>query len=324
MGGGGRLCGLRCFFTYSILLFFGDFLHDVTLAEKSVVHGQVGGIVKLLPNVSTNVTSAKWKYGDATVADADGSFSTSQFTGRSELDPKNFALTIRDLTLGDSGDFWFIYEVNDKQQPTIFITLQVHEPITQQPSLKVLNVSQDALNQSCTVWLECKATGNVSYSWTVGNKRQTGPWLEYSISGMGTKINVTCTVSNPVSEESIFRQMGCDDSFHKKDPIAEEKEENLVFIIGVVGGIVAIVIMIGIVAIVYYCKKRRAGSDTDDITVYADINEFVTEDVTTKPCSLYETIENRTNTVRPGPQTVYDKIQFNRTRKLSSPYQDVS
>ncbi|KAM9424640.1 uncharacterized protein KZ484_003612 isoform 1-T1 [Pholidichthys leucotaenia] len=127
MGGGGHFCGLRCFFTYSIGIFLGDFLHDVTLAEKSVVHGKVGGIVELLPNVSTNVTSAKWKYGDATVADADPSFLTSQFTGRSELDPKNFTLTIRDLTLGDSGDFQFIYDVNDEQQPTIFITLQVHD-----------------------------------------------------------------------------------------------------------------------------------------------------------------------------------------------------
>ncbi|KAM9424641.1 uncharacterized protein KZ484_003612 isoform 2-T2 [Pholidichthys leucotaenia] len=130
MGGGGHFCGLRCFFTYSIGIFLGDFLHDVTLAEKSVVHGKVGGIVELLPNVSTNVTSAKWKYGDATVADADPSFLTSQFTGRSELDPKNFTLTIRDLTLGDSGDFQFIYDVNDEQQPTIFITLQVHDHIS--------------------------------------------------------------------------------------------------------------------------------------------------------------------------------------------------
>ncbi|KAM9426363.1 uncharacterized protein KZ484_018644 isoform 2-T2 [Pholidichthys leucotaenia] len=225
--------------------------NDVALAEIPVVHGKVGGIVELLPNVSTkNVTDARWKYGDATVADTDGFFPETQFTGRSELDLKNFALTIRDLTLGDSGDFQFIYEVNDEQQPTIFITLQVHEPITQQPSLKVLNVSQDALNQSCTIWLECKATGNVSYSWTAGNKRQSGPWLEYSISGMGTKINVTCTVSNPVSEESIFRQMGCDDSFHKKDP---NHISSVVLIVGLIVG----VLIIGLLIILLHCWKLK-------------------------------------------------------------------
>nr|XP_046236210.1 uncharacterized protein LOC124054364 isoform X2 [Scatophagus argus] len=89
-----------------------------------------------------------------------------------------------------------------------------------------------------------------------------------------------------------------------------------------------IVILVG-VAVWVCCRQSPTGSDSNDLTVYADISEITIEnDSTMKPCSVYETVdkttETRLNTVG-LPQTVYDQIQFNRMKKPSlSPYQDIS
>ncbi|KAI3376258.1 hypothetical protein L3Q82_016764, partial [Scortum barcoo] len=99
-----------------------------------------------------------------------------------------------------------------------------------------------------------------------------------------------------------------------------------------VGGCVLVVLTVGIVVGVCHSKHSRTGSDSNDLTVYADISEVAIEDGTSpnmKPCSVYETIDNRVNTGTPGminhPQTVYDKIQLSRVRKPSvSPYQEIA
>ncbi|KAM9426364.1 Fc receptor-like protein 5 isoform 3-T3 [Pholidichthys leucotaenia] len=221
--------------------------NDVALAEIPVVHGKVGGIVELLPNVSTkNVTDARWKYGDATVADTDGFFPETQFTGRSELDLKNFALTIRDLTLGDSGDFQFIYEVNDEQQPTIFITLQVHEPITIKPTMSILNFTRIISNEFCTVLLECSsASDNVNYIWTVGTQSLAGSRLQYIIN---EEAGFTCTVYNPVSEKSAFKIITC-----RNEDLHSDHISSVVLIVGLIVG----VLIIGLLIILLHCWKLK-------------------------------------------------------------------
>ena len=78
-----------------------------------------------LPTEGVNV--AKWNYGELFIADQDGAVpGKHQFTGRVDVNPTNFSLTVRRLTLKDSGDFSFLSEANDKQRKTVIIPLQVH------------------------------------------------------------------------------------------------------------------------------------------------------------------------------------------------------
>ncbi|TKS93034.1 Fc receptor-like protein 5 [Collichthys lucidus] len=107
------------------------------------------------------------------------------------------------------------------------------------------------------------------------------------------------------------------------------EENHLIYLIAGGAGAAFIVIVLVIAVVFCYCRQNQAaGSDVNDLTVYADINEVASVDdpeSVTKPCSVYETIDNRVTTVTPGPQTVYDKIQLSRVRKASvSPYQEIS
>ncbi|CAI5686258.1 unnamed protein product [Oreochromis niloticus] len=319
---GGRLC-YRSYFVHSIVLLLWLSLHYVeTSSGKRIIHTKVGDTVELSSGLPTEgVTAATWKYGRITVAKKNESVSkNSPFKDRSELNPEDFTLTVRKLTLQDSGDFIFVSEVNDKQRPSVTITLQVHEPITKQPVIKI-NSTWISSNESCKVLLECSTTGDVSYKWTVGNQTLIGPRQQYIIREQDGETNVTCTVSNHVSEKSAFQTVKCSNNTQ------QETEKYIFLYVGVAGGglvIVMIVIIVGVCC----CRKRHIGSDTNDLTVYADIGELTNDDVTSstmQPCSVYETIDNRVTSVKPGPQTVYDKIQLNRVRKVSvSPYQDVS
>uniref|UniRef100_A0A3Q4G4Q1 Ig-like domain-containing protein n=1 Tax=Neolamprologus brichardi TaxID=32507 RepID=A0A3Q4G4Q1_NEOBR len=176
---------------------------------KRVIHKNVGDTVELSSGLPTEgVTVATWRYGGINVADKDvGVFEKSPFKDRSELNPEDFTLTVRELILQDSGDFMFISGWNNKQRPSVTISLQVHEPITKQPDIKI-NSTWEACNESCKVLLECSTTGDVSYKWTVGKQTLTGPRQQYIIRQDG-ETNVTCTVSNHVSEKSALQTVKC-------------------------------------------------------------------------------------------------------------------
>ncbi|XP_030609712.1 uncharacterized protein LOC115797309 [Archocentrus centrarchus] len=320
---GGRLFYLRYFFIYSIVLLHWVCLHYVEASSgKRVIHKEVGDTVELSTGLLTEgVTEAKWKYGEITVADKDiGVSKNSPFKDRSELNFEDFTLTVRKLTLQDSGDFIFLSSVNDTQRPSVTITLQVHETMTKKPGIKI-NSTWIPSNESCKVLLECRATGNVTYIWTVGNQTLTGSKQQYILREQEGEITFTCTVSSYVSEKSAFETVKCtqEESF---------AEKHFVLLVSVAAGTLMLVIIFITTVGLCCCKKRHSGSDTNDLTVYADIGEITNEDTTSStmtPCSVYETIDDRTNTVKPGPQTVYDKIQLNRVRKVSvSPYQEVS
>ncbi|XP_044040828.1 signaling lymphocytic activation molecule-like isoform X2 [Siniperca chuatsi] len=296
---------------------------------QHVIHKKVGDTVEFsscLPTEKVNL--ARWKYGTSIIADKDNVVPEKQFSGRLNLNPTNFSLTVRGLTLRDSGDFTFISEVNDKQRDTVTITLQVHEPITEEPVLSGNSTWRTSTN-SCTVLLECSATSDssVTYNWTVRNQTISGSSLQYSIRPQDGDTKFTCTIYNFVSEESASKIVKC--SNNTQEISTETGPVNFaVVLILAGGGCLLIVIIVGIAVGVCHCKQSRAGSDSTDLTVYADISEITNEDGTSstmKPCSVYETIDNRVNSVTPGPQTVYDKIQFNRVRQASvSPYQDIS
>uniref|UniRef100_I3KR35 Ig-like domain-containing protein n=1 Tax=Oreochromis niloticus TaxID=8128 RepID=I3KR35_ORENI len=183
---------------------------------KHVIHKNVGDTVELSSGLPyEGVTAATWRYGGITVADKDvGVSKNSPFKDRSELNPEDFTLTVRKLTLQDSGDFIFVSEVNDKQRPSITITLQVH---VKQPVIKISSTWISS-NESCKVLLECSTTGDVSYKWTVGKQTLTGPRQQYIIREQDGETNVTCTVSNHVSEKSAFQTVNCSkDHSHRKE-----------------------------------------------------------------------------------------------------------
>ncbi|XP_076580532.1 uncharacterized protein LOC143316770 isoform X3 [Chaetodon auriga] len=327
MAGGCHRC-LTCFFTCSSVLLLWVCLHDVEASScQRVIHKKVGDTVELSSCSSTEgVTEAVWKYGRVIIADKNKHVSEKQFTGRLYLNPTNLSLTVSRLTLQDSGNFSFVSEaVDQRQRPTVIISLQVHvEPITKQPVL-TSNSTWHTLNESCTVLLECSATtdSTVTYSWTVRNQTRSGSRLQYIITPQDGHTKFTCTIYNAVSEMSAFDIVKCSNHTH---PNSSAKDA---FFMGVaIGGCLIVVIALGIAVGVCYYKRGRPGSDSNDLTVYADISEVAVEGetaVTMKPCSVYETIDNRVNSRTPGPETVYDKIQFSRMRKASvSPYQEIS
>uniref|UniRef100_A0A669BLA6 Ig-like domain-containing protein n=1 Tax=Oreochromis niloticus TaxID=8128 RepID=A0A669BLA6_ORENI len=214
---GGRCYGI---FMHSIVLLLWVCLHYVEASSgKHIIHRKVGETVELSPGLPTEcVTAATWKYGGITVAGKDvGVSKKSPFKDRSELNLTDFTLTVRKLILQDSGDFIFVSDVNYEHRPAVTITLQVHEPITKQPDIKI-NSTWISSNESCKVLLECSTTGDVSYKWTVGNQTLTGPSQQYIIREQDGETNVTCTVSNYVSEKSAFQTVKCSkDHSHRKE-----------------------------------------------------------------------------------------------------------
>ncbi|XP_072232070.1 SLAM family member 5-like isoform X2 [Leuresthes tenuis] len=323
---GGCLSRLSCFFAYGVGLLLVVRIQDVEASPgERVIHKKVGDTVEFSSNLPTElVTTATWKYGSTMVADLGrGVIKQQLFQSRLEFNPTNFSLTLRDLTVGDSGDFSFISEANDQQRPTVTITLQVHEPITEDPVIDSKTTYQ-ALNESCAVVLKCSSAthSNATYNWVVGSHIYSGSGLQRTIRPQDGGTTFTCTASNFVSEKSASKTVTCS----SKD--TEEGKFDFVVILSVGGACVVTIIVLTCVVVGVCCKKKHEDSDSNNLTVYADISDVAVESrtpSTLKPCSLYETIENCTGSAAPAPQTVYDKVQLNRLRKASvSPYQEVS
>ncbi|XP_036001946.1 T-cell surface antigen CD2-like [Fundulus heteroclitus] len=326
---GGRLRRLSCLSTYTIGLLLGVFLHNVAASGgKQVIHKKVGDSVEISSNLPTEgVSRAVWKYGDSKVADQSlDVIENNPFQARMQFNNVNFSLTIRDLTLQDSGDFSFISSANDKQRPTVFITLEVHEPISKKPDLNS-TISKPDSKGVCTVYLECRAAShsNISYTWTVGKETYEGHRLEHKITLQDGDTTFTCTASNVVSEMSAKETVTCRNN---TDLVPSEGKFPLQWILGVAGGGLLLIIIIIIASVCLSKRRWSGGSDSNELTVYADISDFspeVSTSADSKPCSLYDTIENKARPGQTMPQTIYDKIQIERMRKASvSPYQEVS
>uniref|UniRef100_A0A3P9NT19 SLAM family member 5-like n=1 Tax=Poecilia reticulata TaxID=8081 RepID=A0A3P9NT19_POERE len=185
---------------------------DVEAAEgRQVIHKRVGDSVELLSNLPTEgVTRAEWRYGDSPVAiKGSGLTANNPFQGRVEFNNTSLSLTIRDLTLQDSGEFRFSSST-DKQRPAVFLTLQIHEPIS--TNLIVFsNITQPGPNGFCTVFLECNANphSDVTYIWTVGSQTRSGSRLQYSIRPQDGDTKFTCNASNVVSEKLTSETLRC-------------------------------------------------------------------------------------------------------------------
>ncbi|XP_029944117.1 SLAM family member 9-like isoform X2 [Salarias fasciatus] len=316
----GRLPRLTCFFTFSVLGLLGVCIpHDVEASnEGSVIHKNVGETVELKSDLlsTEGVTVAEWRYGGIRLTSTGTAKENPQFKGRIQINPQNFSLTVRNLTPQDSGDYSFVSEVNYLQRPTVTFTLRVHEPI-KKPLLSIINVTRDALNRSCTVFLECSTSvHDVSYSWTVGSQKKSGSKLQHVIRPQDGEITFTCTISDQITEVSSSINQTCsNDTSTDKPANINTLTSSDGFVLIVAGGVSLLtVIVVGTVVAVCRSRRKWTGRSTYDQTVYDEIADVPAQNRSSVPCSVYETIEtvNTVSPVTPGVQTVYDKIQLHR------------
>ncbi|XP_028331022.1 uncharacterized protein LOC114480798 [Gouania willdenowi] len=288
-----RFYCLRAFLTFSVVGVLGVLIHqDVEASsETKVIHKRVGDTVELSsPYANNDIISASWKFGERIIASTNFTVKPTQLTKKVFLNPSNFSLTVKALTVHDSGNFIFVPEMNGAQGKSITITLQVHEP----PLLRIVNFTMEATNLSCTVLLECNANANHStiYTWTMRNQTTTGSKLQYFHTPQGEKTNFSCMISNDVHHKSALMVWTC-----SKDPV------NVVLIGSVTGGFLLLVILIGAIFCFRSIRGKRAAnecSDQNDISVYASINDAVVRHV----------------------HTVYDVLQLDRDVPASS-FQEV-
>ncbi|KAL3046223.1 hypothetical protein OYC64_004267 [Pagothenia borchgrevinki] len=247
------------------VLLLGCFLHDVEASNpQREIHTKVGDTVELSSGLSTEgLTKADWIYEGKKMADKEGAFKNTQFDGRLEFNPANFSLTLKGLTLKDSGEFSFISGKGTGQRPTVIITLYVHEPITKEP---IVNSSSTwhTSNASCTVLLECSAatTGHVTYQWTVGTKTFNGFRLQHIIRRQDEDSKFTCTISNVVSEMSTIKTVTCSNTTSPergKTPLPAGIGFFFTPIVGA-GGCLLVAVIVGVAVCVYRHKQSQADS----------------------------------------------------------------
>uniref|UniRef100_A0A8C7RPJ7 Ig-like domain-containing protein n=1 Tax=Oncorhynchus mykiss TaxID=8022 RepID=A0A8C7RPJ7_ONCMY len=168
-----------------------------------IINKRVGDSVELLAGLETeHFKSLEWKYMGKDIAEFNSEVvysPGSQFEGRLKMNTKNFSLTVRELTLQDSGDFLLTGEGDKGQIDSKTITLKVHEPIFKvaiQTDIKLL------ANHSCTVLLVCNVSSypNITYTWEIDNEMYgDAQQIHFSLSPAEGDISVKCNASNLVS-----------------------------------------------------------------------------------------------------------------------------
>uniref|UniRef100_A0A4W6EEK0 Immunoglobulin V-set domain-containing protein n=1 Tax=Lates calcarifer TaxID=8187 RepID=A0A4W6EEK0_LATCA len=170
---------------YSLMLFAHVFQMWRLSAVQPTIHKEVGDTQ--LGNMENNI-----------VADKDQSvIERPQFKDRLFLNPTNYSLTVRGLTLQDSGEFSFVSEVNEEQRPTVTVTLQVH------------------------VLLECTVTSDsgVTYKWAYILRPQDG------------ETTFTCTVFSFLKEKSVSKGVKCSNETYEPRNTGMWREVNVALMI---------------------------------------------------------------------------------------------
>ncbi|XP_036001950.1 uncharacterized protein LOC105917664 [Fundulus heteroclitus] len=267
-------------------------LHDVEASGgKQVIHKKVGDSVEISSNLPTEgVSRARWKYEDSTVADQRlGVIENNPFQARVQFNNVNFSLTIKDLTLQDSGDFSFISLANDQQRPTVFITLLVHEPISKKPDLNS-TISEPDSKGVCTVHLECRAAShsNISYTWIVGKQTYEGQRLEHNITLQDGNTTFTCTASNVVSEMSALETVMCRNN---TKPVSDEGSSSVIFWVRLA---IAVLVILFLVSLLHFTNTKDLLCTRVEGTATADQDQTQQHPLSSPP---------------PGDESVYEKMR---------------
>ncbi|XP_061665226.1 uncharacterized protein LOC133494937 [Syngnathoides biaculeatus] len=291
--------GLRYFLCYGGAWILLAILHEAAGCQR-IFHQRAGDTVELpscLPG--DDVTAAHWNYKGRKVA-GDGAREADRFTGRMQLNRRNYSLTLRALTREDSGIFSFVSAVNDSQRGTVEITLQVHEPIMAKPTVTV-NATWHAANHSCSLLLRCSAPaggGPVEYKWRVGNASLSGAWCQMSVPPRDGAHEVQCTVFNAVSAESTSASVTCGNNTSFEVSLTEAP--NFAVVVSAAAGAFCLLVLVAAVAVGAFRRWRRQTRwKSEEATVYADISEVAQE------CASAHTAETHL-------LTLYDKIQPDR------------
>eukprot|EP00063_Salmo_salar_P087764 XP_014062599.1 PREDICTED: natural killer cell receptor 2B4-like [Salmo salar] len=318
-----------CFSKQGKLLLLLSNLH-YGLGVHLIINKRVGDSVELLAGLEReHFKSLEWKYMGKDIAEFNSEVvysPGSQFEGRLKMNTKNFSLTVRELTLQDSGDFILTGEEDKGQIGSKAITLKVHEPISKvaiQTDIKLL------ANHSCTVRLVCNVScyPNITYTWERDNEiYRDAQQIHFSLSPAELNISVKCNASNLVSWKTASTTVKC--SNDTTTPVT-----GLVWFtiyIGVtVGG--AVVLILTVAVAVCYCRGRSNTADLTDNTMYADVMDNTgirdtRSNSHVNPISIYETVNDLVIPRLNKPQTLYDKITFGRPEGtlLSLPESTVS
>uniref|UniRef100_A0A4W5PUP5 Ig-like domain-containing protein n=1 Tax=Hucho hucho TaxID=62062 RepID=A0A4W5PUP5_9TELE len=265
-----------------------------------------------------------WKYMGKDIAEFNSEVvysPGSQFEGRIKMNTNNFSLTVRELTLQDSGDFLLTGEGDKGQIGSKTITLKVHEPISTvaiQTDIKLL------ANHSCTVRLVCNVScyPNLTYTWERDNEIYgDAQQIHFSLSPAERDISVNCNASNLVSWKTASAKVKC-----SNDSTTPEYLTGLAWYtiyIGVtVGG--AVVLILTVAVAVCYCRGR---SNTGMFSLGAStILNVARSNSHVNPISIYETVSDLVIPRLNKPQTLYDKITCGRPEVtlLSLPESTVS
>ncbi|KAM9406453.1 uncharacterized protein ACWYII_026907 isoform 1-T2 [Salvelinus alpinus] len=144
---------ISCFSKQGILLILISNLH-YDVGVPLIINKRVGDCVELLAGTERrHFQSLEWKYMGKEIVEfnTEAVYSpASQFEGRLKMNTKNLILTVRELTLQDSGDFLLTGEGDKGQIDSKTIILKVHDPISKvaiQTDIKLL------ANHSCTIRL---------------------------------------------------------------------------------------------------------------------------------------------------------------------------
>ncbi|XP_034146320.1 signaling lymphocytic activation molecule [Esox lucius] len=282
------------------------------VGEPLLIHKTVGDSVELPgPSPTEGIVTVVWNYGGKEIAEykKDVKYVSSQLEGRLEMNPKHFSLTVRNLTLQDSGEFVVTGRRDTVQIPSKVFLLKVHEPVYNvviHPNVRLL------ANHNCSVQMTCNASGssNLTYTWRRGKEKiRDSQQIQFILSPAEGVINLICNASNQVSEKSASTTVSCVNETNPTEMLWHVKY------IGIpVGGAVVVIL---IVAVVMYNRKGNNTDERIDNTIYTDVGDIgrvkdTRSNSDVNPMSIYETVDDRNIPNINPPQTVYDRITFGR------------
>lgn len=191
------------------------------------------------------------------------------YKGRIEVMGKNYDLVIRDLRMEDAGTYKADINVkNPEKTITKIYDLHIYRRL-EKP--KITQNLMPSLNNTCNVTLTCtmeKEEKNVTYIWSPSGEKSNV--LQIFHSPMDQKLTYTCTIRNPVSNnsDSVTVQQACSDtpSFHPHHAVLQ-------------GVLVTVPLLIISVLVLLFCLYKRRQSkivlEADDAskkTVYAIVS----------------------------------------------------